>query len=61
MRIDISAPGSIMLMGEHAVLRGKNSIVCSVDARIKSTLRNQENQLISIDTELGSIITTTSK
>lgn len=48
-----SAPGSIMLMGEHAVLRNKLALVGAVDKRITVTLTPQENDHIDIYSELG--------
>lgn len=43
-----SAPGSIMLMGEHAVLRNKLALVGAVDKRITVTLTPYENNQIDI-------------
>jgi mevalonate kinase len=34
-----SAPGSLMLMGEHAVLHGAKALVMAIDKRIKVTLK----------------------
>jgi mevalonate kinase len=48
-----SAPGSIMLMGEHAVLRDKLALVGAVDKRMTATLTPQENQHVDIFSELG--------
>lgn len=53
-----SAPGSIMLMGEHAVLRNELAIVGAVDKRITVTLTPQENQQINIYSALGNHHTT---
>lgn len=51
-----SAPGSMMLFGEHAVLRGKQAIVAAVNKRIHVTLVPSTNNLISIsDAHLGTI------
>ena len=33
-----SAPGTLMLFGEHAVLRGKQAICCAVNQRIHVSL-----------------------
>lgn len=38
MSITVSAPGKLMLMGEHAVVFGKPSIVTAVDHRMYATL-----------------------
>ena len=32
--ISTSAPGSLMLLGEHAVLHGKRALVCAINRRI---------------------------
>ena len=48
-----SAPGSIMLMGEHAVLRNQLAIVGAVDKRITVTLTPHENNRIEIFSSLG--------
>lgn len=48
-----SAPGSIMLMGEHAVLRNELALVGAVDKRIMVTLTPCENQRIEIFSSLG--------
>ena len=49
----VSAPGKLMLLGEHAVLHGKRSLVCAVNQRmvLKFTRRNDEN--IQISSDLG--------
>lgn len=52
-RFESSAPGSIMIMGEHAVLRNKLALVAAVDKRITVTLTPQENGHIEIYSELG--------
>jgi mevalonate kinase len=53
---NVSAPGSLMLFGEHAVLHGKQAIVCAVDKRLYIELEPQAGTQISItDTRLGSI------
>jgi len=54
-KISISAPGSIMLLGEHAVLRGYPAVVCAVDRRMHLTLTPRSDQVINILSEaLGS-------
>ena len=58
MHFKFSAPGSIMLMGEHAVLRNHLALVGAVDKRITVTLTPQENQQISIYSALGNHHTT---
>ena len=47
-----SAPGSFMLLGEHAVLHGKPALVCALDKRIHITLTPREDQRIQIQSRL---------
>ena len=53
-----SAPGSIMLMGEHAVLRNQLAIVGAVNKRMAMTLTPYENRRIEIYSSLGNYHTT---
>lgn len=49
-----SAPGSLMLLGEYAVLHGKHALVCAVDKRITVTIVPREDDEIHIHSrELG--------
>jgi len=41
-KIEISCPGKIILMGEHAVVYGKPAIVAAVDKRIKIILKKRD-------------------
>jgi len=43
-----SAPGSLMLIGEHAVLYGGHALVCAVDQRILATLRPRQDKIIKL-------------
>lgn len=53
---EVSVPGSMMLMGEHAVLYGYQSIVCAIKNRIKIKLvPNTSDELTIIDTRLGKV------
>lgn len=53
-----SAPGSIMLFGEHAVLYGKSAIACAVNQRITVTLTVRGDDHIAIHSaSLGSYTT----
>ncbi|SIP99517.1 mevalonate kinase family protein [Marinobacterium stanieri] len=52
-RIEVSAPGSLMLMGEHAVLFGELALACAVDARLSVSLTPRPDRLVKIDSELG--------
>jgi mevalonate kinase len=48
-----SAPGSLMLMGEHAVLHGKRALVCAVDQRLQVTIEPRPDDRIRITSALG--------
>ncbi|MCD8525095.1 MAG: hypothetical protein LRY67_05050 [Gammaproteobacteria bacterium] len=48
-----SVPGSTMIMGEHAVLRGKTALVGAVNKRITITLTPQKNNNVDIYSTLG--------
>lgn len=46
------APGSLMLLGEYAVLHGHQALVCAVDKRISVTLTPRSDQRIEITSSL---------
>jgi mevalonate kinase len=48
MRLKASAPGSLMLLGEYAVLYGKPALVCAIEQRIAVTLTPRRDQRIEI-------------
>ncbi len=48
-----SAPGSLMLLGEHAVLHGRRALVMAVDQRLRVTLTPRRDSRIEIDSALG--------
>ena len=52
-----SAPGSLMLFGEHAVLRGKQAIVAAVEPRVIITLTPSSDKTITIHSSLGTAST----
>lgn len=52
-QIKVSAPGSTMLMGEHAVLFGHRAIACAVDKRIHLTLTPRHDRQVVIDSALA--------
>lgn len=56
-----SAPGSLMLLGEYAVLEGKPALVCALDKRITVTLTPRADKGIHICTEALGAFTTTIK
>lgn len=47
----VSVPGSLMLFGEHAVLRGKSSVVAAIDQRITVQLTPRQDRLINIQAQ----------
>ncbi|TAK77140.1 MAG: hypothetical protein EPO11_03090, partial [Gammaproteobacteria bacterium] len=59
MQLKASAPGSLMLLGEYAVLYGKPALVCAVDKRITVTLTPRTDERIEIHSELHGHYATT--
>lgn len=53
MSFKASAPGSLMLLGEYAVLHGKLALVCAIDKRLTVTLTPRTDQSVNIKTALG--------
>lgn len=51
--ISVSAPGSIMVMGEHAVLFGHRAIACAVDKYIHVDLTPRDDDQVIIDSALA--------
>lgn len=51
--IRVSAPGSIMLMGEHAVLRGARAIACAVDSYMHLRLTPRDDRQVQVHSALG--------
>lgn len=56
--IDITVPGSMMLMGEYAVLRGYPCLVAALDKRMHVKLAPRHDKKIHIDSNLGHYHTT---
>lgn len=48
MQLKATAPGSLMLLGEYAVLYGKPALLCAVDKRISVTLTPRLDKKIEI-------------
>ncbi len=51
--IRASAPGSLMLFGEHAVLHGKRALVCAVTSRLTVRLGPRTDRRVCIESALG--------
>lgn len=51
--IKISAPGSIMLLGEYSVLHGGNALVCAIEQRIHVQLTPRADDQIELISSLG--------
>ena len=49
----VSVPGSIMLMGEHAVMRGYPALVTAINREMVLSLETRSDRLIKIESELG--------
>ena len=52
-RFVASAPGNLMILGEHAVLRGYRALVCAVNRRMQVTLTPRNDRQIVIQSALG--------
>ncbi|MBR6021361.1 MAG: mevalonate kinase [Kiritimatiellae bacterium] len=57
-KVRASAPGSLMLMGEHAVLRGEPAVVCAIGKRIRVALSPREDGKVTMHSALGTHETT---
>lgn len=58
MRVSASAPASLMLMGEYAVLHGHRALVCAVDKRMRVIMSWRDDTTIRIEsTALGVHVT----
>ena len=53
-----SAPGSLMLLGEYAVLHRQHALVCAIDKRMHVTLTPRHDSNIIIESALGHYETT---
>jgi mevalonate kinase len=53
--ITVKAPGSMMLMGEHAVLHQEPAIVAAIDRWITVTLSPTNDEKLSIESVFGSL------
>lgn len=53
MIFSASAPGSLMLFGEHAVLHGKQALCCAINQRIRVNLTPRDDDKIQVVSPLG--------
>ena len=53
--ITYSAPGSLMFMGEHAVLNNQPAIACAINNRLTTTITPNCSQTINIRSSLGNL------
>ena len=52
--VTVSAPGSLMLLGEHAVLEGYQSLVCAINKRVTVNLKPLiKSYDLEIDSSIG--------
>lgn len=51
--ITTSAPGSLMLLGEHAVLHGHRALVCAINRRITVQLVPTGSDMVRVESSLG--------
>jgi mevalonate kinase len=50
-----SAPGKIILFGEHFVVHGTNAILAAIDKRVTVTSTFTENKTMKVNSQLGTI------
>lgn len=53
----VVAPGSMMLMGEHAVLHSKYCIVTAIDRKISVILKPNKSNIVNVNSSLANIST----
>ncbi len=51
--VSVSAPGSLMLFGEHAVLHGRRALACAVNRRLRVRARARPEGRVSVASSLG--------
>ena len=56
MKSKASAPGKVILFGEHFVVYGVKAILCSIDKRVTVTAEKTNERKISINSEIGKLI-----
>ena len=56
MKSKASAPGKVILFGEHFVVYGIKSILCSINKRVTVTAEKTNERKISINSEIGQLV-----
>ena len=56
MKSKASAPGKVILFGEHFVVYGVKAILCSINKRVTVTAEKTSERKISINSEIGNLI-----
>ena len=56
MKSKASAPGKVILFGEHFVVYGVKAILCSINKRVTVTAEKISERKISINSEIGNIV-----
>lgn len=51
--VTASAPGSLMVMGEHAVLHGRHALACAVDRRVTVRASARSDGVLRVRSSLG--------
>ena len=57
MKSVASAPGKVILFGEHFVVYSAKAILCSIDKRIKVSSQTIDDQVIKIKSDIGHVET----
>ena len=55
MKSKASAPGKVILFGEHFVVHGVKAILCAINKRITVTAETTDEQKISIQSNIGNL------
>jgi len=55
IQVRVSAPGSLMLFGEHAVLHGQPAIVCAIHRRMCVRVRPRSDHRVVVHSILGDL------
>ena len=56
MKSKASAPGKVILFGEHFVVYGIKAILCSINKRVTVTAEKTSERKISINSEIGNLV-----